>query len=150
MLCDWRLIKGSNEAVRCAPPLPRKVGLGEAIATRAGHTRPDDAVHDRAARNIFRLFGYIFAKAAQFATALSALCVAQGQFDFHARNVIRDRLALRLVGGCILGQAQLCRKRGDGDLRRFQRQLQLVGYLGGCPEPMGAMAHCRQANAGIR
>ena len=54
--------------------------------------------------------------------------------------MVRDRLALRLVGGGILGQAQLGGQSGNGDLTHLQRQLQLLGGLGGCPEEMGAMA----------
>ena len=43
--------------------------------------------------------------------------------------MVRDRFALRLVGGYILGRVQLGRHRRDGNLDRFQRQLQLFGGL---------------------
>ena len=62
------------------------------------------------------------------------------KLNLHTRNMVRDRLALRLVGGCILGQAQLGGHRGDSDLGYLQGQLQLLGRLRGCPKPMGAMA----------
>ena len=94
----------------------------------------------RGPRNIFQLFGHIFAEAAQLAAALGAVRVARGQLDLDARNVVRDWPALRLVGGCILGQAQLGGHRRDGDLGHLQGQLQLLGRLGRCPEPMGTLA----------
>jgi hypothetical protein len=114
--------------------------LGEAIAAGTGEARADDPVHNEAARNVFQFFGHIFAQATQLATALGAFRVAGGQFDLNAGNMVRDRFALRLVSGCVFGLAQLCRHRGDGNLGRFQRQLQLLGRLGRCPEPMDALA----------
>ena len=108
----------------------RQWGLGEAIAARAGHAGPHDPVHDKAAGDIFQFFGHILTQPAQLAAAIGALCIARGQLDLHARNVIGDRFALRLVGGGILRQARLGGHRGDGDLAHLQRQLQLLGGLG--------------------
>lgn len=41
--------------------------------------------------------------------------------------MVRDRFALRLSGGGILRQAQLCGQHGDGNLAHLQGQLQLLG-----------------------
>ncbi len=62
----------------------------------------------RGAGDVFQLFGHIFAEAAQLAAALGASRVCRGQFDLDARDVIRNWLALRLVGGCVIGQVPLC------------------------------------------
>ena len=83
-----------------------------------------DAVHDKAPGDIFQFFGHIFAQLAQFAAALGTLRVAEGQLDLHARNMVRDRLALRLVGWCVIRQTQLGSQRGDGNLTHLQSQLQ--------------------------
>ena len=103
--------------------------LREAIAARAGQARAHDAVHDKATGDIFQFLGHIFTQAAQFAAAMGADRVAGCQLDLHARNVIGDRLALGLVGGCIIRQTQLGRHCGDGDLAHLQGQLQLLGRL---------------------
>ena len=98
------------------------------------------AVHDEAAGHIFQFFSHIFTQTAQLAAAIGAGRVAGGQFDLHAWNMVRDRPALRLVGGCILWQTQLCGHCGDGDLAHLQGQLQLLGGLRRGPEAMGTMA----------
>ena len=107
--------------------------MGEAIAARAGYTRPHDAVHDKAPWNIFKLFGHIFAQAAQLAAALGTVRAVGGQFDLDAGNVVWDWFALRLVGGCFLGKIKLGRQGGDGNLGHLQGQLQLLGRLGRWP-----------------
>ena len=61
---------------------------------------------------------------------MSAFCGVGRQFDLDAGNVVRDWFAFRLVGLHLLGQAQLGRDRGDGDLGHLQCQLQLFGRLG--------------------
>ena len=104
--------------------------LREAIAAGTGHPGPHDPVHNKAARDVFQFFGHILAQPAQLAAALGTLCAARYQFNLHTRNVIGDRLALRLVGGGIIGQAQSGGQSGNGDLTHLQRQLQLLGCLG--------------------
>ena len=55
-----------------AAPLNRARGqrrLCDPLAAGAGHARAHDPVHHEAARNIFQLFGYIFAKAFELAAA---------------------------------------------------------------------------------
>ena len=52
-------------------------GLGEAIAARTGHPGPHDAVHDKAAGDVFQFFGHILAQPAQLAAALGTLCAAR-------------------------------------------------------------------------
>ena len=99
-----------------------------------------DPVHDKAAEDVFQFLGHILTQTAKLATTMGAFCTAGGQLDLHARNMVRDRLALRLVGWCVIRQTQLGRHRGDGNLTHLQRQLQLIGGLGRGPEPMGTMA----------
>ena len=94
----------------------------------------------RGAGDVFQLFGHIFAQAAQVAAAVGAFRVGRGQFDLGAGNMVRDRFAPWLVCGCVIRQAQLGGHGGNGDCGRFQRQLQLFGRLGRCPEAMDAMA----------
>ena len=106
----------------------------------SSHCPPSVQGRWRGAGDVFQLFGHIFAEAAQLAAALGAFCITGRQLDLDARNVIRDWSALRLVGGCILGLAQLGRHRGDGDLGHLQGQLPLVRGLGRRPEAIGAMA----------
>ncbi len=115
--------------------------LGEAIAAGTGEARADDPVHNEAAGDVFEFLARhcprtnggqwlaILAQAAQLAAAMGASRVGRGQFDLDAGNMVRDRFALRLVGRCVLGLAQLCCHRGNGDLGRLQRQLQLLGSL---------------------
>ena len=98
------------------------------------------AVHDKAAGHIFQFFGHILTQAAKLATTMGAFCTAGGQLDLHTGDMVRDRFALRLVGGGIVRQAQLGRQRGDGDLTRLQGQLQLLCGLRRSHEPMGTMA----------
>merc|ERR1711969_148004 len=85
----------------------RQRSLREALATRTSKARPHDAVHDEPTGHIFQFFGHILAQTAKSATALGAIVVASGQFDFHARDVIRDRTALRLVFWFLIRKAQL-------------------------------------------
>ena len=100
------------------------------------------AVHNKAAGDIFQFLARhcprtngghwlaILTKATQLAAALGTLCAARSQLDLHARDMIRDRLALRLVGGGILRQPQPGGQSGNGDLAHLQSQLQLLGCLG--------------------
>ena len=62
------------------------------------------------AGNIFQFFGHIPAQPAQFTATMGAFCTAGGQIDLYMRNVIRDRLALRVVGGGILRQTRSSRR----------------------------------------
>ena len=115
-------------------------GLREAIAARAGHPWAHNAVHDESTGDVFQFFGHILAQPPQLAAALGTGCIAGGQFDLHARNVIGDRLALRFIDRCVLWQAQSGGQSGDGDLAHLQRQLQLLRCLRRWPKPMGALA----------
>ena len=94
--------------------------LREAVAAGAGHPRAHDPVHDEAAGDVFQLLGHILADPAQLAAAIGALRVAGNQFRLDARNMVRDRPALRLVGGRIIRQVQPRGHRGDGDLAHLQ------------------------------
>ena len=136
---EWQMIsvfvdQNMGEQTRSRPATLDRAAwqrcLREAIAAGTGHPGPHDAVHDEVAGDVFQLFGHILAQAAQLASALGALCAAGCQLDLDAGNMVRDRFALRLVGGGIIGQAQLCSQSGNGDLTHLQRQLQLLGCLG--------------------
>jgi hypothetical protein len=67
-------------------------------------------------------------------------CVCPGcQFDDHARDMVGDRTALRFVLLFDVGQLHPRRHRGGRDLAGFQRQLQLLGRLGGRAKPVRAV-----------
>ena len=117
----------------------RQRGLHEAFAAGAGKARPDNAVHDEAAGNVFQLLGHILADPAQAPAAISAGVGAWGQLDLHPRDVVGDWAALRFV--LLLDVRQLhpgCHRSG-GDLARLEGQLKLLGRLGRRPEPVRAV-----------
>ena len=116
----------------------RQRRLGEGLAARTGEAGPDDPVHDEPARHVLQFFRYIFAQTPQRTTALGAVVVAGGEFDFHPRNVIGDRPALRLVL-LLVGKPQLRGHLGDRDLARLERQLELLDGLRRRAEPMAAV-----------
>ena len=99
----------------------------------------DDPVHDEAARHILELLGHVLADPAQLAAAVSAGVRGGADLHHHARDVVRNRTALRLSLLLDIGEAQPRRHRRRGDLARFQRQLQLLGRLGGGTEAMRPM-----------
>ena len=101
----------------------------EGLAARTGKAGSHNTVYDEPTRNILKFFGYILTQTTQAATAVGATVVASRQFDFHARDVIGDRTALRFVFWLLVGKAQLIRHLSDGDLTRLQRQLKLFEAL---------------------
>lgn len=117
----------------------RQRRLDKALAAGAGQPEADDPVHDEAARHILELLGHVLADPAQLAAAVSAGVRGGADLHHHARDVVRDRTALRLALLLDIGEAQPRRHRRRGDLARFQRQLQLLGRLGGGTEAMRPM-----------
>ena len=117
----------------------RQRRLDEALAAGAGQPGPDDAVHDEASGHIFQLFGHVFTDAAQLAAASGAGVSRRAEFHLHPWDMVRDRTALRLTLFLDVGQAQPRGHHGRRNLARLQRQLQLLGCLGGSPEPVRAV-----------
>lgn len=109
----------------------RQRGLHEPLTTGAGQPGPHDPVHDEAARHIFQLFRHILADPAQAAAAVGTGICAGRQLHLHARDMIRDRTALRFVLLHDVGQLHPRGHRGGSNLAGFQGQLQLVCSLGG-------------------
>ena len=95
----------------------------------SSHCPPSVQGRWREAGDVFQFLGHIFAQTAKLAAALGAFRAAGFQLDPDAGNMFRDRFALRLIGGCVLGPAQLGGNDGNGDLRHLQGQLQLLGSL---------------------
>ena len=121
------------------PPLdgtrrPRR--LDEAFATGAGQPWPDDAVHDEASGHVFQLFGHVLADPAQLAAAVGTGVGGDAELHLHPGDVLRDRAALWLTLLLDIGQAQPRRHRRGRDLARLQRQLELLGGLGGGAKAM--------------
>jgi hypothetical protein len=110
--------------------------LDEALATAAGQPWPDDPVGDEAAGHVFEFFGHVLADPAQLAAAIGAGVSRRVELHLQARDMVRDRPALRPLLLLDLRQAQPRRHRSGCDLTRLQRQLQLLGRLGGGAEAM--------------
>ncbi len=109
---------------------PEQAKRGRTIRfTISSHGPPLVQGQWRGAGDVFQFLGHIFAQAAQLAAAMGTVRAAGSEFDLDARNMVRNWLALGLVGRRVLGQAQLGRHRGDGDLGCLQSQLQLLGSL---------------------
>ena len=77
---------------------------------------------------------------AQAPAAVGTGVRAGRQLDFHPRDMIRDRAALRSVLLLDVRQLHPCRHRGGGDLAGLEGQLQLFRRLGRGPEPVRPMA----------
>jgi len=80
------------------------LGLSESLkrykyATGPCEARAHDPVYTKAARNVFQFLGHIFTQPAQLAATLGAFRATGCQLDLVAGNMVRDRFALRLVGG---------------------------------------------------
>ncbi len=118
----------------------RKRRLGEALAARAGEARPHDPVHNEPAGDVFEFLGHILADPAQRVAAIGTTVFARSDLDLHARDVVRDRAALRLVLLLDVGEPQRRGHGGGRDLARLQRQLQLIGGLGRCAKSMSTVA----------
>ena len=113
----------------------RQRRLDEALAAGAGQPGSDDPVHDEAARHILELLGHVLADPAQLAAAVGTGVGGGTEFHLHARDVVRDRPALRLTLLLDLRQTQPGGHRRRGDLARFQGQLELFGCLRRSAEP---------------
>lgn len=105
----------------------------KAFAAGTGKTWSHEAVHDEAPWHIFQFFGHILADPAQMPAAIGAGVAAGRQFDFHARDMIRDRLALRLTLFLDVGQLHPRGHRRGRDRAGFQCQLQLLDGLDELP-----------------
>ncbi len=123
-------------------PLDRARGqwcLADRLATRASHAGPDKAVHDEPARDVFQLFGDIFAEFLQNLAALAA-GLAGRQHLLVARQAVRQRFALWFV----LRPGDSIRRRRRRDLRRrdlflFEPEFKLIHRLRLRAKPMAAM-----------
>ena len=110
--------------------------LHEALATPAGEARPRDAVHDEAPGDVLELLGDILAQAPQAAPAARAGVLAGRDLDLHARDVVRDRAALRRAGFLVLillGKPQPTHDRSGRDLARLECEVELIRALAGGP-----------------
>ena len=84
----------------------------------------------KAAGDVFKLLGHIFADPAQAPTAIDTGIGPGGQLHFHPRDMIRDRTALGFVLLLNVRQLHPCGHRGRGDLTGLKGQLQLFRRLG--------------------
>lgn len=98
-------------------------GLKEPFAAGACEARPDDAVHDEAAGNIFQFLGDVLADPAQAPAALGTGIGTGGQFHLHPGNVVRDRAALGFVLLLDVRELHPRRHRGCRDLAGLEGQL---------------------------
>ena len=108
----------------------RQRRLNKLLAAGACQSGPDDAVHDEAAGDILQLLGDILPDPAQATTTVGTGNGAWGQFNLHARDVVRDRTALGFVLLLDVGQLHPRGHCGGSNLAGLKCQLQLLGRLG--------------------
>ena len=108
----------------------RQWSLHKPFTTGAGQPGPDDPVHEEAAGHILQLLGDILPDPAQATTTVGTGNGAWGQFNLHARDVVRDRTALGFVLLLDVGQLHPRGHCGGSNLAGLKCQLQLLGRLG--------------------
>ncbi len=131
-----RFSPGGSVTTTLSPSSVRRRAMAAPISPIAGTYSSSSLVHCPRINGGQGLA--ILAQAAQRPATLGAI-LTSGQFDFHARDVIGDLAALRLVLGIFIGKARLCRHLENRYLTVLQRQLKLLDAFQGRAEPAIAM-----------